>query len=151
MWCLACREYLQVGVRSSRVVGNPHLRVSTVKVLTKCGSRAKSLALWTRGGASSSVVGAPTSGVQFAIRGLFTTSYRVVKREGNFMDVVGDAELVHVTGGSITPSYMGRVFVVNVLHDVASPYRADENAAIQSQFFGLASDSCTDRGLTSRS
>ena len=147
MWCAACREYPQQGVRQSWVDGNSCLRLSTVKDHTKCGLHAKSLALWNSAGASSSVVGALPSPVQSCIRGLFAAVYRIAERDGAFNDLPGDAELVTLTGGSITPSYQGQTASVTILHAIAAPYRADEGAAIMaSQFFGLTSDSCTDRG-----
>ena len=81
------------------------------------------------------------------IRGLFAVVYRIAKRDGVLNDLPGDAELVTLTGGSITPSYHGQTASVTILHAIAAPYRADEGAAIMaSQFFGLASDLCTDRG-----
>ena len=147
MWCAACREYPQQGVCQSWVDGNSCLRLSTVKDHTKCGLHAKSLALRNSAGASSSVVGALPSPVQSCIRGLFAVVYRIAKRDGALNDLPGDAELVTLTGGSITPSYHGRTASVTILHAIAAPYRADEGVAIMaSQFFGLASDSCTDMG-----
>ena len=141
MWCLVCREYPK-----SWVDGDPHLRLSTVKDHTKCGLCAKCVALWPSGGASWFIVGALPSGVQSTIQGLFFTMYRIVKRDGNLMDVARDAELVHRTGGSITPSYTGRMSIVTILHEIVALHRAYEGAAsLQSQFFGLASDSCIDR------
>ena len=149
MWCAACREYPQQGVRQSWVDGNSCLQLSTVKDHTKCGLHAKSLALWNSAGASSSVVGALPSPVQSCIRGLFAAVYRIAKRDGAFNDLPGDAQLVTLTGGSITPSYHGQTASVTILHPIAAPYRADEGAAIMaSQFLGLASDSCTDRGAS---
>ena len=147
MWCAACREYPQQGVRQSWVDGNSCLRLSTVKDHTKCGLHAESLALWNSAGASSSMVGALPSPVPSCIRGLFALVYRIAKRDGAFNDLPGDVELVTLTGGSITPSYHRQTASVTILHATAAPYRANEGAAIMaSQFFGLASHSCADRG-----
>ena len=77
--------------------------------------------------------------------------YRIARCDGNFADVPGDAELVNLDGGSITSSYTSRVSVVTVLHEMASPYCADEGVAIlQSQIFWLASDSCTNTGARNK-
>ena len=62
MWCLACREHPQVGIRSSWPDGTPHLHVSTVKNHTKCGLHAKPLALLRGASASSCVADALVSG-----------------------------------------------------------------------------------------
>ena len=52
------------------------------------------------------------------IQGLFATICCIAKHNGNFTGVPGDAKLVNLVGGSITPSYAFWVSVV--LHDIAS-------------------------------
>ena len=56
-------------------------------------------------------------------------------------------ELITLTSGSITPLYHGKKAAATIVHAIAAPYCASEGATIiDSPFFALALDSCTDRG-----
>ena len=105
-----------------------------------------SLALWQSGGRVTSVIQTLPPHVLDGILALFRTVYRIVQRFGPLPHLEGDAELVALNKGTITPSIHSRPSGVEILRFIAEPFRAAHGENVKNcQFFALASGSCTDR------
>ena len=70
MWCIACKEYPQLGVQQLWLTGTTQLRKQTMVEHSNCNVHYKSLALWESGGASTTIIGTLPAPIRNAIAGL---------------------------------------------------------------------------------
>ena len=80
------------------VQATSNFKLYTIKEHEKSGTHNVSAALWQSGGGVTIVVRTLPAKVPHGIRALFRPVYPLTDREG-------DAELIAVTSGTITPSY----------------------------------------------
>ena len=109
MWCQACREYPQKLTPPLWVQGTSNLKLDVIQKHQSSGPHNVSHMLWTTGGRVSSVLGCLDPQQKAGILSLFQAVYRIVLRRGFSTDLVGDAEVMDITGSTVLPGACGSV------------------------------------------